>query len=310
MNRKELLVIARSTLREYNKDDVGLLAAGMTYYSFFSLFPLLLLIVTVASLILTREQAVELIFNNIARVTPGAASSQMLQDIVTKAFENRKNAGLIFVIGLGTLAFSASNAFGTLDKAINRAWNTEKIPNFIIAKLVSFAMMLGVVALLVLSLAVSIALNTTRTFTSSVVGNLPGSQLFWSLVDFGVSLALVFLVFLLMYRFLPRCAVGLRDVWPGALLAAVAWVVVKNGFALFLSSSFGSYDAVYGTMGTVIGLLTWIYISSVIILFGAEFASETNHIRAAREQIIGGAAARQQNEGKSASPWFPDAPGQ
>ncbi len=303
MNRKELLVVTKSTLKEYSKDDVGLLAAGLTYYAFFSLFPLLLFLVTLASFVYKQSDAETYIFNNVAKVAPGSQLTTMIGDIVAKTYESRNNAGILLFVGIATLAFSASNAFETLDKAINRAWNTEKVPGFIVSKLTSFAMILGVFVLLALSLVISIIISSTQTVTKSLVGEVPGSQVFWSIVDFGASLALVFLVLIMLYRFLPRTDVSFRDVWLGALLASVAWVIVKQLFATYLSSSFANYNAVYGTLGTVIILLTWIYISSVIILFGAEFASETYHIRALRATQIAG----QDNEQVKKSPWFSDA---
>src|SRR6266498_2295655 len=109
MNRKELLVVARSTFREYSKDDVALLAAGLTYYAFFSLFPLLLLMVTVASFIFSRADAEKYIFSNVGQVAPGQA--EILSNIVKNTYESRNNAGTLLFISIATLAFSASNAF-------------------------------------------------------------------------------------------------------------------------------------------------------------------------------------------------------
>jgi membrane protein len=302
MNRKKLLVIIKSTLKEYSKDDVALMAAGLTYYAFFSLFPMLLLLVTLASFVVEKADAEKYIFDNVARVAPGTDLPKLIGDIITKTYESRKDAGILLLVGIGTLAFSASNAFETLDKAINRAWNTEKVPTFIAGKLTSFAMILGVFVLLALSLVISTVISRTQAITKSVVGEIPGSQVFWGIVDFAASLALVFAVFIMLYRFLPRTDVRFRDVWLGALLASIAWVIVKQLFAAYLGSSFANYNAVYGTMGTVIALLTWIYISSVIILFGAEFASETHRVRTVHAQVVEQATGQSKK-----SPWFSDA---
>src|SRR5205814_307224 len=183
------------------------------------------------------------------------------------------------------------NAFGTLDKAINRAWGSEKVPGFIVSKLLSFAMMLALAGLLVASVVVSTVLTTTRQATQMVLGKVPGEQIFWQFATIVVSFLTVLVAFLLVYRFLPRLGpekaeqVALRDVWPGAVLAAIAWVAVKELFALYLGSSFANYNAVYGPVGTIIALLTWIYVSSVIILVGAEFAAETYRVRRLRTDL-------------------------
>jgi membrane protein len=298
MNRKELLVVSKSTVISFGKDDVGLLAAGLTYFSFLSLFPLLLLGVTFAGILLTPQDASKLIFQDVGQAIPGATT--LLSQAVDEAFKNRSNAGLLALVSFGLLAFSASNAFSTLDTAINRAWKTEKVPGFVGSKIAGFTMMLGLAGLLIVSLTVSTLLTATRAATSTLVGSVPGSQIFWEVVTAGVSLALVFLVFLIMYRFIPRIEVSLRDAWPGALLAAFAWVVLKELFALYLGSQFGNYDQVYGTMGAVIALLTWIYLSSMIILGGAEFASETHRVRRLRAEVH---AAQDKTEERK-SPWF------
>jgi membrane protein len=298
MNRKEFLVVSRNTLKEFGKDDISLLAAGLTYYSFLSVFPLLLLAVTLAGIFLKPEDAAKLIFEDVAKVIPGATT--LLSEAVDEAFKNRGNAGLLALAGIGLLVFSASNAFSTLDKAINRAWGSEKVPDFVGSKIASFLMMLGLAGLLIVSFVVSTLLTRTRAITQSLVGEVPGSQVFWQVVTAGISLGLVFLVFLLVYRFIPRANVRLRDAWLGALLAAVVWVALKELFALYLGSQFANYDAVYGTMGTVIALLTWIYLSSMIILGGAEFASETQHMRKLRADLHGS----HDKAADEKSPWF------
>ena len=197
------------------------------------------------------------------------------------------------------VAFSASGAFSTLDKAINRAWGSEKVPSFIVGRLISFVMMLGVAGLLVLSLVVSTVLTRIRAATTALIGEVPGDQVFRQVVTVGASLALAFLVFLLLYWFVPRANVHVRDAWPGALFASVAWVILKELYAMYLGSQFANYGAMYGTMASVIALLTWIYLSSMIILGGAEFASETQRVRKLRADVIGAAQAENQE-----SPWF------
>jgi membrane protein len=107
-----------------------------------------------------------------------------------------------------------------------------------------------------------------------------------------------------MYRFLPRCEAKFRDVWVGALLAAIAWSLVKEGFAYYLGSSFANFQAVYGALGTVIALMTWIYISSVIILAGAEFAAETARFRRLLQVAAG--EKSQASERRRTSPWLPN----
>ena len=304
MNRKEFFTVARQTFKEFGKDDVGLLSAGLTYYAFFSVFPLLLLTVSLANLLLSPEDAMKFVFSTIEQFVPGSAA--VLVDAVQNAFDNQESAGWRAIVSLAILAYSASGAFSTLDRALNRAWGSEKVPTFVARKLASFVMMLVGAGLLLLSLVASTLLAYSRSFALEVFGEVRGMQIFWQVASIGLSLALVFVVFLLVYRYVPRSDVRLEDVWLSALLAAIAWVLLKEGFALYLGSQFADYNAIYGTMGTVIALLTWIYLSSVIILTGAEFASETQHVRRLHEVLVEQAMKPQEmKETKETnSPWF------
>ena len=277
MNGRELLAVAKATFHEFNRADVGFMAAALTYYTFLSLFPLILLGLIVFSAIVDPQAERDFIFGVVEQLIPGAA--EWLEDVLGGVLEERESTGWLALVGLGTLAFSASGAFSALDKVINRAWGTEKMPNIVIAKLISFAMMGAIGILLILSVVVSAVILTVQRFTASYIGRLSGDALLWQVVNIASSFAITVLAFTLLYRFVPRCPVRIRDVWPAALLTALIWTIAKEGFALFLGSSFANFSAVYGTLGAVIGLLIWLYISSLIILVGAEFSAETANLR-------------------------------
>ncbi len=304
MTRREFLTIARATWREFGRDDVGNMAAALTYYAFFSLFPLLILAVTIFSFIVGEDQARQLIYDNITRVIPG--SSELLSNAIEAALSNRSNAGIFALIGLLTLFWSASGAFDALDKAINRAWDTEKYPTFFVSKLIGFGMMAVLAAVVVASLVITSILAAGRAVAAQLIGHVPGENILWQLINFGSTLAIIFVVFVLMYRLLPRMDVTYRDVWLGALLAAIAWGLVKEGFAYYLGSNFANYDAVYGTLGAVVALLTWIYLSSLIILAGAEFTAETAEVRRLRVLAAVEHAGASDQKKQRTSPWLPE----
>jgi membrane protein len=301
MTSKEFITVVKATWREFGRDDVGNMAAALTYYSFFSLFPLLILAVSLVSFWLGDVEARTLIFDNLTRILPG--SGQLLSDAVEAALSSRNNAGILALVGVAILLFSASGAFDALDKAVNRAWKTEKMPNFFISKLIGFAMMVGVVVIVLASLITTAVLATSRAIATQLFGQVPGQEVFWQIVNFTGTLAIIYLIFILIYRLLPRRDVGFKDVWLGALIAAVAWALVKEGFAYYLGSSFANYNAVYGTLGAVVALLTWIYVSSIIILVGAEFSAETARVRRLRFATMGKDPESGEQEVK-ASPWF------
>ena len=297
MNGKELLTVTRATTREFFKDDVAYMAAALTYYSFSSLFPLLVLTITLTGVFIRPEDATRFIFDNVAQVVPG--SVQPLQEVLDQAFLNRSNAGWFALLGVITLLVTATGAFEALDKAINRAWATEKSPSFFVGKLIGLLMILGIGGLLILSFIATALLTASRAFTSALIGEVPGVQVFWQIASVLVTLAIVFLAFVILYRFLPRTDINFRDVWLAAFIASVIWTIVKELFAYYLGSQFANFTAIYGPLSAIIALLIWIYISSVIILTGAEFSAETARVRRLR---LG--SAGQLPEQHRPSPWF------
>lgn len=296
MSGKEFVTVVKSTASEFIKDDVGYLAAALTYYAFFSLFPLILLAVTITGIFFHPNDVYNFIFTQLG-LAPSLA--KFMSGIFDDTLANRNNVGWSALFGVVVLIVTATGAFDALDKAINRAWNSERVPSLIVSKLTSLAMMLVMGGLLLVSLVMSVVLTTVRTFTTARLGEVPGTQIVWALINFAASTAIVFLVFLVLYRYIPRSDITFRDVYFAALFAAFVWAVAKEGFALYLGSSFARYSTLYGTVGTIIALLTWIYVSSLIILAGAEFASETTRVRNLRAAIL-----EKPEMEISHSPWF------
>lgn len=299
MDRREFVTVAKATAREFVKDDVGYLAAAVTYYAFFSLFPAILLAVTIAAQFVDSGDAYLFISEQVSRVAPSL--SKFLTDTFSEVVKEREYFGWSALFSSLILLFTASGAFDAVDKAINRAWKTEKMPSILAAKLTSFMMIITVSALMLVSLLVSAALTLTRGFTTYLLGEVPGEQFVWAIISFAGSTSVVFLGLLLLYRFIPRCDVEIRDVWRAALLASIVWSLAKEGFALYLGSTFVNYSAVYGTVGAMIAILTWIYVSAIIILTGAEFGAETAHVRDLREKVRQATLA---GEEPPRSPWF------
>jgi membrane protein len=299
MSRNEFWQVLKATYNEFNKSDVPYRAASLTYYVFFSLFPLLLLGIIVLGLFLDPQAAREFVFVQVAQLAPGAV--EWLETLLGGVLEQREGVGWIAIVGLVTLAFSASGAFDALDKSINHAWGTEGVPNILVAKLTSFIMMAVLAALLLFSFLVSAFLQTIQGLSRRYFGDLPFDALVFQLVNVAASLAVTALIFLLIFKFVPRRHVKLVDVRPAALITAMIWTLAKEIFALYLGSSFSNFSAVYGTLGVVIALLLWIYVSSVIVLAGAEFSAETARYREARRRA-------EQQGAKSdlrSSPWLP-----
>jgi membrane protein len=267
-----LVNVVKRSISEYSQDNVANMAAALAFAAFFSIFPLILFLVSLASFLLSPEEARQWVLQN---VLPNLQSSTDESNVFVKTITDVVAArgtgtGIAALIGLVSLLLSASGVFGTLQLAINRAWECEKAGSLIKDKIIAFLMVLGVAAVMVLSTAISAVLTGIQSTTSGIIGNL---SWLWEILNFLISLGLLAGVLAILYRSLPRCKVEWSDVWLGALITALLFGVLKYGFAFYLGN-FAKYQAVYGALGAIIAVQTWIYLSSQVLLFGAEFCSE------------------------------------
>jgi membrane protein len=243
------------------------MAAGVSYYAVLSLFPLLLALIGILGIFLPSETVQKELFDFFRENLPGAIDQ--LEDNIEAVIRLRGALGLLGVIGL---LWSASAMFGAISRAVNRAWDVHKDRPIYIRKLRDLSMALGTGVLFLLSL------GATGLF--SIIGDrelpglVPAVDVLARFFGFFMSLA----IFLVIYKFLPNTKTYWRYVWPGAVLAAVLFEIAKSLFVFYLDY-FADYQAVYGSVGSVIALLVWIYFSAFILILGAEFSSEYGRMR-------------------------------
>jgi Ca2+-transporting ATPase len=252
-------------------------AASFAYYAFFSLFPLILLAVAVSTFFVTdRSQAAERVVALIESYTPLLAKDrQTLAATVETVIQHGAGASLF---GLLALVWSSLRLFQALVIGVNRAWgfpdyNWWKLPLknlFMIGTLVG-ALGAGVVAPLLVNQALTVTRLNISWFSAILTEVLPTLLMFCGLA--------------LFYKFAPRRAVPFRAIWPAALVVTILLKAGQWLFGWYLNTSFGNFNAIYGTFGTIMALMLWIYFSGVIIILGGCFAVVTN-----QEQGGGGAA--------------------
>jgi membrane protein len=184
--------------------------------------------------------------------------------------------GTLSVFSLVGLIWTASAMFGAISKAVNRAWNVEGSPPFYIAKLRHIAMALSTGVLL----ALSSVLVTSRVFISRIEESLGDVLPLLFLSNFGyllftelISVLMAFAIFLIIYKFVPHTDTDWSDIWVGALVAALLFEIGRNAFVFYLNN-FGNFGQIYGSLASVVVLLVWIFISALILIIGAEVASE------------------------------------
>ena len=281
--------LLKRTFREFAEDNCSQLAAAISYYVLFSIIPLAIFLTSVFGLLVQDSDIQDEVIDRLVEAIPLEEGEG--QDLVTDTVRGvSRVSGALTVVGIIGMAWSASVMFGAIRKALNIAWDTEVHRPLVQQKLIDLAMVLGLGLLLGTSIAGTAALRTLRELSDEALGPLStGTGFFWSALPLALPGLLTFLVFLLIYRFVPNVSHSLREVWPGALLAGALFELLKNGFVLYVAK-FNNYDVVYGSLGAVMLFLLWTYLSANVLLLGAELASEYERARTGRHPITHAAA--------------------
>ena len=266
--------LAYRTVMEMGADDATHMAAGVAYYAMLSLFPLTVGLISLLGLMLDPAALEGDITGFFETYLPG--SKELLAANINAAGNIRGFLGVVSFLGL---FWSASLLFGAITRSVNRAWDIHQDRPFYIDKLRHILMAFSVAPLFLMSFSATAALQFLGTHDVPVIGRLEfldhnAVNLLTRPLPFLFSLT----IFLMIYKFTPNTRTYWRYVWPGALLAAVLFEVSKSVFVFYLDN-FADYERVYGSLASVIILLGWTYISSLILIAGAEFSSEYERMR-------------------------------
>ncbi len=269
MRPKEVWPLLKQTVSEWVDDNVPALAAALAYYTLFSIAPLLIIAIAVAGLVFGQEAAHGAIQAQL-RGLIGEPGATVVQDLVASA-SKRESGLLATVLGLAVLGFAATGVFVQLQDALNTIWKAKRrqmsgLLSFLRQRLLSFAMVLGIGFLLLVSLVVSAGLAAAGTF---LVGLLPAWEAVLHVVNVGISFAVITLLFAMIYKVLPDTRVAWSDVWIGAAVTSLLFSLGKLGIGLYLGKS--SVASAYGAAGSFAVLLLWVYYSSQLLFLGAEF---------------------------------------
>jgi membrane protein len=265
------LSLLKQTFSEWLEDKAPQLGAALAYYTVFSLAPLILVLLAIVGLLFRSDPggAWNKITEQISYFFDKSAV-EVVQNIAQKAAQPNKSL-LATIIGILLALFGASGVFGQLQDALNTIWGVRAKPGagiwgFLRSRFLSFAMVGGVCFLLLVSLTLE---SVLKGFSHYIQGVLPGGIVIAITVYWIFDLAVVILLFAIIFRFLPDAKIRWRDVWIGAAITAIFFAIGKWALGLYLGS--GSAASAYGAASSLITLLLWIYYSSQILLFGAEF---------------------------------------
>ncbi len=269
MDTTRVSSLLKRTVAEAGEDKIPRLAASLSYYTILSLSPLVALAVTLAGFVFGEEAARGQIAKQLQTVF-GRQAAEAIETIIANA--HRPGAGILSAaVGGVVLLVGASGVFGELQDSLNTIWEVAPRPNrgvrgFVRDRFLSFAMVLGVAFLLLVSLVISAALSAFEDWFTASFG---GSGQLWHVANLALSLTMVAFLFALMFKVVPDVKISWSNVWVGSLVTAVLFVLGKFLIGLYVAKA--SVATPFGAAGSLMVIVVWVYYSAHIVFLGAEF---------------------------------------
>jgi len=264
-----ILQLFSTTFKEWNEDKAVRLAAALAYYMVFSIAPMLIIALAIAGQFFDQNAVRNQLMLQISGLV-GQEGADLLKTMLENA-SRPADSFIASVLGVAFLLWGASSVFGQLQDALNTIWEVTPKPgrgiwNTIQTRFLSFTMVVGVGFLLLVSLVISTLLSILQ---NSLAGTNQAIQFLLPFGDNLVSLVVITLIFALIFKYVPDIKIDWRDVWVGALATALLFTLGKFAIGVYLGHS--TVISTYGAAGSLVIILLWVYYSSQILLFGAEF---------------------------------------
>jgi membrane protein len=269
MQSRGLFGLLKNAAKDFGEDECPLRAAALAYYTVFAMPPLLILLIMIAGLVWEPSDVQRAMETQFAGLV-GSQGARGIHEMIASG--DRPGGGNVIktVLSIAGLLFGATGAFIALQGALNHAWEVKPDPkqggikNFIAKRLFSIGMVLGIGFLL----AVSMALTAGISAVGERLGGGVAEPVMYA-VELTLSFAVLTVLFAAIYKVLPDAEIGWRDVWVGAIVTAVLFVVGKFGLGFYLGRS--EPGSAFGAAGALAVILVWVYYAGMILLFGAEF---------------------------------------
>lgn len=269
----EFATLIKLSYMGWKTDRASRMAAALAYYTIFSLAPILMITIAIASLIWQRDVVQAQLLNQIQSLV-GIEDASFIAGLLESSSNSAKGVTTT-VIGIFTLLFGALGVFNELQNSLNTIWRgreekpkdfLESIKNLLIDRFLSFSMILGIGFMLLVSLVVSAGISILGELTANI---LPFHEFILQTINFLISMGIITVLFAMIFKFLPDEKVLWKNVWLGAFVTAVLFSLGKTLIGLYLGGS--AIASSFGAAGSLILLLVWIYYSAQILFFGAEF---------------------------------------
>lgn len=258
---KSIIQFGRDLLDRFNHAEVMGLSAQLAYFFLLSLFPFLLFIVTLLGYLPIDDR---MIIDVLSEYLPGEVI-RMIDQNLTQIVNNR-SGGLLSISILGTL-WSASNGFNAITKSFNRAYNVDPDRNFFLGRLIAIGLMLTIIIAIVFALLLPVFGKVLIEYISVVIPIPEGFLNSWNLFRWATSSIMFFIIFYVLYKLAPNKKFTENYVIWGTIFATISWQLVSYGFSYYVET-LGNFSITYGSLGTVIVLMIWFYMSGIIITTG------------------------------------------
>ena len=285
VRRHMAIMLVIRTLQEMSDDDATHMAAAISYYALLSLFPLTLGLIAIMSFVQDAPSP-DTITSWVASFLPG--SENLVKVNIESVLAVRGTIGLFALVGL---FWAGSAIFGGITRSINRAWDVHTDRPLYLSKARQLVMAVLTGLLFLFSTSITTFLRVYERFAeiNTPFGNMLVGDILVSTTSLVIlhasSFALVLMVFLMLYKYMPNTRTYWRYIWLGALVAAILFETTKNLFIIYLNT-FTNFANVYGTLAPVVALLLWTYLSGLILILGAELSSEYGRIRRGIERGV------------------------
>jgi membrane protein len=271
LSPREVVRVTQNAIQSFAHNHSNRMAAALAYYTLFSLFPLLLVLLSVIGFLLDAGWPMALDARTyLVQATTGLLPE--VGDLVNGAIESVRQArGASGLIGILGLLWSASNTFNHLHVALDQIWGINGSASLRLTvrrRAMSIALVLGLVLLLI----VAHGLKSVTYVLAALSDQVPGGSSIYQALVWAFPFIASIVAFATLYRAFPSVPISWYDVWPGAVLAGIGWELLKLLFGLY-AVEFANWKAVYGPIASVIALLTWLYLSFTVLLFGAAFSA-------------------------------------
>jgi len=260
--------ILRVAVKRFGDERGPEASASLAYYAFFSIFPMILVLIVIGSFFVDQNVVQNQLLNLLQGVIPGA--KDLVIGNIDRVLQFR---GAVTLFALVSLIWSATSVFNILAKNVNRAFPKAVVPDFFKGRLMGFFMFLALGLLVLLAIGITTVVGLIPAIKIPFNGKSLHQTLLWQIGSFLLPISFNTLMFWAMYYWVPQVKVSRKASLIGALVAGTTWDLVNNGFTWYLSSGLDQYRLVYGSVGTVVALLFWVYLTGTITLLGAHLTA-------------------------------------